>query len=307
MNWLILLTLWIFRLKTSSRVVLGTCLLSLSGPDSVSSRVSKCLIPFDLRPGNLVWNPSPTGDLTLQLAYEFQRGKKPSVSWHHFVWSNHFPPSKFFMAWRLILDKIPTDENLIRRGFLFSSACSLCNASVESSQHLFFECPFVAALRYWLSTMLDCRFGIRNWEDVWQTCGLFWSGQCATVVHCAILHLFNVVWIARNNMRFHGKLVSVSTSTNFIMVACSTSWIGSKAAPRLPLSDFAILKKFHISILPLISPRLVEVIWKPPPWSWIKAKCDGASSHNPGNLACEGLFRDHNGNFVGAFSRFLGV
>ncbi|XP_058742498.1 uncharacterized protein LOC131614992 [Vicia villosa] len=82
---------------------------------------------------------------------------------------------------------------------------------------------------------------------------------------------------------------------------------GSKAAPRLSLSDFSILKKFHISIPPLKCPRLVEVIWKPPPWNWIKANCDGASSHNLGNSAYEGLFRDHNGNFVGAFSHFLSV
>jgi len=57
-------------------------------------------------------------------------------------------PKVFVTAWRVLLDKIPTRVNLIKRGVLVNSPlCALCNMLEESYQHLFLD--YVFAQRVW--------------------------------------------------------------------------------------------------------------------------------------------------------------
>ncbi|GAU41047.1 hypothetical protein TSUD_374010 [Trifolium subterraneum] len=49
-----------------------------------------------------------------------------------------------------------------------------------------------------------------------------------------------------------------------------------------------------------------EIIWQPPLLNWFKFNIDGASSGNPDNASCGGVFRDHNADFVYAFAEPLG-
>lgn len=51
----------------------------------------------------------------------------------------------------------------------------------------------------------------------------------------------------------------------------------------------------------------MEVIWKPPLWGWIKINCDGASLGNLGPYSCDGIARDFDEMFLGAFASFIGV
>ncbi|KAJ1412363.1 Ribonuclease H domain [Sesbania bispinosa] len=46
--------------------------------------------------------------------------------------------------------------------------------------------------------------------------------------------------------------------------------------------------------------------WIPPPTNWLKLNLDGAVSVLARLAGCGGVLRDHNGNFLGAFSAFLG-
>ncbi|MCI04536.1 putative ribonuclease H protein, partial [Trifolium medium] len=70
-------------------------------------------------------------------------------------------PSKVCaLAWQLCLDRIPTKENLCRRGIvrIDDSLCSLCGETVETSRHIFLHCRFAADVWYhvnrWLGTMV---------------------------------------------------------------------------------------------------------------------------------------------------------
>ncbi|XP_045791752.1 uncharacterized protein LOC123886479 [Trifolium pratense] len=73
-------------------------------------------------------------------AYEFKRNKSPQKNWAKTIWCNDIPPSKSLLVWRLMLDKVPTDDKLMERGCCLPSMCSLCNTTFESSFHLFFTC-----------------------------------------------------------------------------------------------------------------------------------------------------------------------
>ncbi|CAL0334765.1 unnamed protein product [Lupinus luteus] len=48
------------------------------------------------------------------------------------LWSKAIPPSKSFITWRWMHQKLPTDDNLMQRGCQGVSMCSLCCNNVES-------------------------------------------------------------------------------------------------------------------------------------------------------------------------------
>lgn len=75
------------------------------------------------------------------------------------------PPSHSMMAWRLIHNKLPTNDNLSLRGFSITSMCSICNANLETSQHLFFDCKFVKNIWNWLLDKLQVTISMCNMRD----------------------------------------------------------------------------------------------------------------------------------------------
>ncbi|GKC53088.1 reverse transcriptase domain, reverse transcriptase zinc-binding domain protein [Tanacetum coccineum] len=53
------------------------------------------------------------------------------------------------VSWRLCKDRLPTRSNLDARGIdLDSLRCPVCNDAIESTHHLFFECPVAANTWY---------------------------------------------------------------------------------------------------------------------------------------------------------------
>ena len=57
------------------------------------------------------------------------------------LWSLNIVPSAAVCASRLLLDRLPTRTNLIRRGVQIGNAlCPLCQKGVETTQHLFTTC-----------------------------------------------------------------------------------------------------------------------------------------------------------------------
>ena len=112
---------------------------SWSIPDSLhhmfpdlSLLVSKVTLPNQSLPDSLVWNHSANGELTLKDAYGFKRHAFPKLPLAKFIWSKDIPPSKSLLVWRLMLNKLPTDDNLIARDCNLPSMCSLCMSQMET-------------------------------------------------------------------------------------------------------------------------------------------------------------------------------
>lgn len=78
-----------------------------------------------------------------------------AVDWSKLIWSPSIPPSRSFVAWRLIHNRMPTNENLNARGCVSISVCSLCYKHDESSDHLFLTCEFARAFWGWLCSILQ--------------------------------------------------------------------------------------------------------------------------------------------------------
>jgi mannosylglycoprotein endo-beta-mannosidase len=96
-------------------------------------------IPIMPTSDTLLWHHTDSGDLELKQAYEFKSQQYQELHWAKLIWIPEIPPSKSLLVWRLMLGKVPTDENLISRGCSIPSMCSLCQSHAESSHHLFFE------------------------------------------------------------------------------------------------------------------------------------------------------------------------
>lgn len=164
------------------------------------SIVSQVTIPEILKPDKLVWLHNSTGILTAKEAYDYKKNHFRKLHWTKHIWSADIPPSKSLMVWRLMHNKLPTDENLITRGCHLPSRCSLCSIHEESTFHLFFQCSYAIRLWCWLASMFNFPLHFQHIEDIWTVCDKPWNPQCKLVVTSALINLINSIWYARNQL-----------------------------------------------------------------------------------------------------------
>jgi hypothetical protein len=67
-------------------------------------------------------------------------------------------------------EKLPSDENLMLRGCSTPSMCNLCSQHVESSFHIFFECPFAVNIWCWFTGCLNMTLQFSSTNDIWKLC-----------------------------------------------------------------------------------------------------------------------------------------
>ncbi|CAJ2673343.1 unnamed protein product [Trifolium pratense] len=198
-------------------------------------------------------------------------------------------------------DKLPTDENLKIRGCSLPSICSLCSACEESSFHLFFECSFAFYLWCWLASILNLTLQFQSIEDLWKLCDRGWNAQCKLVIKATIVNIINMIWLARNNMRFNNIKTSRHSAIALISSNAALSGNKTKLLASGSIRDFSILKYFNINIHPPKAPQIKEVIWCPPSHGWIKCNTDGAATLV--TSSCGGIFRNYLADLVCCFAQ----
>jgi len=126
--------------------------------------IEKITIPTLERDDQFIWNHSHDGGLTFKEAYQFHCKAGQNISWAKSIWNIAIPPSKSFMVWRTLHNKLPTDENLSLRGFQLPSMCSLCYLHQENTAHMFLDCKFAKEIWNWLASVVkvQCDFSIYN-------------------------------------------------------------------------------------------------------------------------------------------------
>jgi ribonuclease HI len=259
------------------------------------------------KPDKLVWRPSSFGDLTFKDAYLFNVELGNQLSWAKTIWSIDIPPSKSLLVWRLMHNKIPTDDNLMFRGCNLASQCSLCGKHSESSLHLFLECDFVVHIWMWFSSIININCNFASFSDIWSVCDRGWSPQCKTVILSALINIINGIWFCRNQVRFNNRKFSFHSVISSIISASYLSGTLTKNFSSNSMSDFLILKAFNVCTHPSKAPVIREVLWQPPLLDWIKCNTDGAAHGSPGLSACGGIFRNSSSMCVGWFAENLGI
>jgi hypothetical protein len=156
---------------------------------NLASIISTVSIPMEITQDNLIWKHSDNGDLELKHAYDFKLAQVQELHWARLIWNVDIPPSKSLLAWRLMHDKLPTDDNLMTRGCSIPSMCNFCLKHTETSFHIFFECQFAIKLWSWLAGCLNFTLQFTSMEDIWKLCDLNWSPQSKVTMLAAIINL----------------------------------------------------------------------------------------------------------------------
>ncbi|CAJ2666577.1 unnamed protein product [Trifolium pratense] len=196
------------------------------------------------------------------------------LHWAKLIWNCDIPPSKSFFVWRLMHEKVPTEENLMIRGCAIPYMCNFCCRHVESSFHIFFECDYAIKLWSWLAGCLNLVLQFTSMEDMLKLCELNWSTKCKITITAAIINLLNTIWLVGNQARFNNKFISWKSAISLIIA--SNSLTGNNLN--------------HLALL-----------------NFYKCNIDGASCGNLVRASCGGIFRNHNADFAFAFAEPLGV
>ena len=108
------------------------------------------------------WSCSPDGRLSVKSAYSIHIKGLPATGTPvgeellivSRVWKSWAPSKVIVFSWQLLFDRIPTQNNLVRRGVLLpvcGMRCVFCDSPSESAVHLFLSCPAFFLVWYQVS------------------------------------------------------------------------------------------------------------------------------------------------------------
>ncbi|CAK8576871.1 unnamed protein product [Lathyrus sativus] len=254
----------------------------------------------------LAWSRSDSGDITVKDAYSYCKHSGNACVWGNSIWHSNIPPSHSILFWRVINNRVPTDDVLRHCGMAGPSICNLCLHTEENINHLFFQCDYSRRIWNWLRDMLNVNVSFSDMQDCFIAMHKTGVAQCMVVYRASIIAVVNNIWRARNQAQFQNRFIPWRTTCSSIYATSQLAGNSFKGASSMDIGDFQVLKKFSISINPVNPKMCVEVIWNPPPNGWIKVNIDGASGGDPINAACGGIFRDHFGNHIESFACNLG-
>ena len=84
------------------------------------------------------------GKFSIHKCYKSLRGDLGSVPWKRLTCNNLASPRSLFITWMAIQDRLATKVKLLTWHINTDGLCILCSAALETTQHLFFACPFSA-------------------------------------------------------------------------------------------------------------------------------------------------------------------
>ncbi|XP_042481160.1 uncharacterized protein LOC122061743 [Macadamia integrifolia] len=255
-----------------------------------------------------LWRLTSSGIFSIKSAWEENREKYQKVSWFSLIWNSSNQPRQAVFAWRLVQNRLPTDENVSHRGVQMASRCSLCGKDEESMSHLFYNCEFARSL--WRAF---CEGFDVQWKPYMDMLSFIaWWKQTAKNLHFKKVWITgfslvpSVIWQERNARIFEG--VSKSSRHCFAMIKSEIS-LQMTAATGSPLSFSSLLcaKRLGISRVRYKPREVMEIFWCPPQRGWVKLNSDGCSLGNPGKAGAGGVFRNENSEILQSFRTFLGV
>lgn len=208
--------------------------------------------------------------------------------------------------WRILHNKLPTDDNICSRGCVLVSMCNLCGGAAETADHLFANCRFAQKNWNWLSNIFNMHIDPSSFSLLISASKKF-SQQVQDVYIAAIINCCWYIWYCRNMLRYESKYIQFHSVLNMIIASFSLSGNFSSGRMYADVPELVILKAFRVDCHPKKVPLIKQISWFPPSCSWLKCNTDGCARGAPGLAACGGIFRNDKAEFHGCFAINLGV
>ncbi|XP_057790907.1 uncharacterized protein LOC131008020 [Salvia miltiorrhiza] len=264
------------------------------------------LLPIGDEEDVRLWKPSVHGEVTSALAFAANCHRFPGVSWGRWLWESYIPVRRSITCWRVILNRLPTRDKLIRQGLISPNYCSLCFQEAEDICHIFWSCdkvqPIWAEFLGWFN-QLEGRHCVDIHSFLIFSWSIKWSSQINVFWKLGVVSVIWAIWNARNKSHFDGvyfqsrailsfiKSVFLEVENSFAKIGCTNNtW-----------ADYLITRNLGVKVKQRPPPEYTSVYWSPPAFAWIKANTDGSAVGAPGRICAGGVFRDWRGFVRGCF------
>lgn len=274
---------------------------------SLVNEIEQVIIPICQIEDQMIWEHSDNGEMAFKDAFKFLHKPNQNLSWGKLIWSPFIPPSKSFILWRLLHNKMPTDDQLKNRGCMMAYVCSLCCNEEETSMHLFLNCSFAKDIWSRISMILNCQIDTSSYQSILSILKRNWSFQLKDIVLSSLISVICAIWYLSNQVRYKNKHASVSQAISLITSSIFLSGRMSSGCMQSSIDEFTIPQSFSVEGHPTKAPKYIQVNWFPPKCGWIKCNSDGAAHGSPGHAPCGDLFRDSSGAILGCFSSYIGI
>lgn len=218
------------------------------------------------------------------------------------------PQNLKFITWKVLHGRLLVDVALQRRGESLCSRCDLCKAAVESLSHLFLDCPWVRSIWRWLLALFQAPLPSDTSVQRF-LCSSFTSQfpvALKLLWRMAVCNLLWCIWTERNKLRFDDSCFCPVRFKQYFFLAFKESASIHFSPCSASFGAAPVFLLLGLSPLQSLIPKLISVLWKPPPIGWVKVNTDG-SFRDKSRAGFGGVFRNHEGVFIGGFSSKVDV
>ncbi|KAL0906957.1 hypothetical protein M5K25_025491 [Dendrobium thyrsiflorum] len=217
----------------------------------------------------------------------------------HLFWHKSIPSTVSIFIWRLVHKFIPTDDILIKKGFIIPSKCQCC-FHIDSLHHVFISS--LLAIKVWIYFEDLFQLNIFNVQlsivDMLKLWFVDYKGHIRNIIPSLILWY---LWMEKNNSRFNGiamcHLRIIQNVNHKIGALYSANLISGNSFKNYLFS----MEAFGINLPMVNSQRLPRaVVWLKPLVNVFKLNVDTVSINSV--WGCGGLIRDSNGDFILGFA-----
>jgi hypothetical protein len=149
------------------------------------------------------------------------------------IWRCASPSKVCAFSWQLLLDRIPTKENLWRRRMLQEDNlfCCFCGLDMEKSNHLFLHCPYISKLWYAVMKWIDAV--LISPPNLEISLAMFAGSARNKVARAGLILVWNtvmwVVWKSRNACIFNNKTTTVEEMMDQVQLLSWRWFLNRKA------------------------------------------------------------------------------
>ncbi|KAL4386745.1 hypothetical protein GQ457_09G012620 [Hibiscus cannabinus] len=268
-------------------------------PHHVLLRIAAIRAPLPLLGAdNVGWRGGIMDRFSVKAAYKVRMADTPQVTdkvWEIIHKHRGLQRIRVFL-WLVCRNKIMTNVERGRRQLTTDTYCPVCNSYPEDVDHVLRSCASTAAV--WCSIIKSDKvneffsLSISEWIVINLTKPDYFVSHEAEwdILFGALVWYF---WKARNALVFNG---AVEVNRSILEL--------SRQLRDVAVRALVLQQSNQVVSTPLMrSP----VEWTPPEQGWVKLNTDGAPHAISGMASCGGVFRDHMGEWILGFSKFIGV